>query len=411
MHESVMQYVESMLTKEIVLGARVLEIGAYNVNGSVRPYIQSLEPASYLGMDIQAGPSVDLVMDIKDLPESYDNRFDIVVCAEVFEHIEDWKAAIKRIKEITKPSGYILITTRSIGFPLHEYPADHWRYNKQDMTFIFSDCDILDLRNDPQVPGVFVFAQIPQDFPAIVDLSTYAIYSMEKQPETGSDCNIVIGIPTGGRSQQAAEVVKSWKKKGINVCITTWDDTYERERIIPLLEWEDGEDEFIVTDRMESFAVNQNRMMEHIPDWDVWICGADDLWPGGQYDLKDRIELVAGEAGNRLIWVADGCLNAQPTHPIITRAMYEAEGPKILCEDYEHNFVDTDLFSKMLLQKRVIKCFDIALDHRHPINQTADQDDIYAIGGKSYPQDAMLYHAKWGKEQITINDVEVVEIE
>ena len=236
----------------------------------------------------------------------------------------------------------------------------------------------------------------------VIKNPTAEIEIASQAPE--SDMNIVIGIPTGGRSQQAAEVVKSWAKKGIDVCITTWDDiTFDLFR--------GTHNRLIKTDKMESFAANQNMMMAEYPDWDVWICGADDLWSGGQYDLKDRIEVVAEEAGNRLIWVADGCLNAQPTHPIITRKMYEVEGPKILCEDYQHNFVDTDLFARMLQQTRVVKCFDIVLDHRHPINKTADQDDIYAIGGDSYPKDAILYHTKWGNKRITINDVQEIELE
>jgi len=165
------------------------------------------------------------------------------------------------------------------------------------------------------------------------------------------------------------------------------------------------------TNHMLSFAVNQNNMMEKIPDWDVWICGSDDLWSGGQADLKDRIELIAANSGDSLIWVADGCLNQQPTHPIITRTMYEVEGPKVLSEEYRHNFVDTDLFARMLQKNRVVKCFDIVLDHRHPIKGMAKQDEIYRVGSQSYPQDAVIYHKKFNGQRITQDNVEVLEIE
>jgi hypothetical protein len=37
------------------------------------------------------------------------------------------------MKQVLKPGGIILITTRSQGFPFHEYPVDAWRFSVEDM--------------------------------------------------------------------------------------------------------------------------------------------------------------------------------------------------------------------------------------------------------------------------------------
>jgi len=221
---------------------------------------------------------------------------------------------------------------------------------------------------------------------------------------------IVIGIPTGQRSKQVINVIKAWHSRGIDVAVLTWDS----ETAIDVNN--DAKPEyFIMEQERYSFAINQNLMMKNIPDWDVFICGADDLWPGRQHDLKERIELVAENSGDKLVWVGDGLFNQQPTHPIITRAMYKTEEGYIFNEFYQHNYVDTDLFARMLTKDRVVKCLDIMFDHRHPwstnLSSKVEEDEIYRIGQGSLPMDSILFHEKWGNQTINVNRAEVLEIE
>jgi SAM-dependent methyltransferase len=168
----------SKLREKEVTGMRVMEVGSCDINGSLRPIVESWKPAEYVGVDIEKGPGVDVVCRAEDLDGYFPkDSFDIVISTEMIEHIEDWRKAVSSIKAVCKPQGIILITTRSIGFRYHGFPHDFWRYTSEDMEEIFSDCDILALEKDTDTKGVFIKARKKEDF-VERDLSTHMLYSI-----------------------------------------------------------------------------------------------------------------------------------------------------------------------------------------------------------------------------------------
>lgn len=156
MHQSVMDFVSKVVRPEHVQGLTVLEVGSYDVNGSVRPGLEALGPAEYIGTDMREGPRVDRVLDATQLVTEFGaDRFDAVICCEMLEHCWDWRRAINQMKTVLKPGGLLVLTTRSPGFPLHDHPSDHWRFTTGDMGQIMADLDGLVVEADPQVAGVF----------------------------------------------------------------------------------------------------------------------------------------------------------------------------------------------------------------------------------------------------------------
>lgn len=167
------------LTIKEVKRKKIIEVGSHDVNGSFRPIIESWgEPSEYVGVDIINGPGVDMVCPAEDIVEKFGKEsFDVVISTELLEHVRDWRKVIKNIKNICKPNGIILITTRSYGFGYHGYPYDFWRYELEDIKHIFSDCKIHALQKDDSDPGAFIKAQKPTQF-VENDMTNYKLYSI-----------------------------------------------------------------------------------------------------------------------------------------------------------------------------------------------------------------------------------------
>jgi SAM-dependent methyltransferase len=177
-NEYCINFGKTHIKEEDVKGKLVIEIGSYDVNGSLRSVAQVYGPSSYIGVDIEFGHGVDQICSIEELISKFGyNSFDLIICTELLEHVKNWQNAIHNIKQILKPGGVLLLTTRSKGFRYHGYPFDFWRYEKSDMEFIFSDCDIEVLESDPSSPGVFLKARKPLNF---VENTTenYMLYSI-----------------------------------------------------------------------------------------------------------------------------------------------------------------------------------------------------------------------------------------
>jgi SAM-dependent methyltransferase len=157
-------------------GAQVLEVGIGP--GSVRPLAVRWGASSYLGVNAFPGPGVDVVCPVESLATKLgENAADLVICTEVVEHVQDWRAAISNMKRVLREGGRLILTTRSRGYPWHGAPLDYWRYGIDDMRNIFRDFDDLVVEPDPQEVGVFVSGSKPVAFQE-ANLSSIALYSI-----------------------------------------------------------------------------------------------------------------------------------------------------------------------------------------------------------------------------------------
>ena len=178
------EFVKANISKKDVEGKRVIEVGARDVNGSSRPDIEKFSPADYVGVDIHPGKGVDQICSAVDLLDRFGEKsFDLLICTEVLEHIEDWRHVISNFKQILKPDGILFLTTRSKGFYCHEKPFDFWRYEMADMQAIFSDLNIEAIEKDPVDQGIFLKARRPEMF-VENNLSDYKLYSVIKGGHT-----------------------------------------------------------------------------------------------------------------------------------------------------------------------------------------------------------------------------------
>lgn len=186
MHQSVLDFGHAQLRAGEAAGKRVLEIGAFDVNGSLRPHVMSLGPAEYIGVDLQLGPGVDQIADACSASFNL-GQFDLVLSTEMLEHAPDWRTAVRNMKAALALQGILLLTTRSRGFARHyEHPGDYWRFSLDDMRRIFSDLSIEVLCEDPGGsgggPGVFLKASKPVNYQE-AELSAISVYSMDAPDE------------------------------------------------------------------------------------------------------------------------------------------------------------------------------------------------------------------------------------
>lgn len=92
----------------------VLDIGGRNINGSVRPLYPR---ARFVALDILPGDGVDIVADAASWTP--DREYDIVTCAEVFEHTRSWRAICRTANRALRPGGRFIVTCAGPGRVAH----------------------------------------------------------------------------------------------------------------------------------------------------------------------------------------------------------------------------------------------------------------------------------------------------
>jgi hypothetical protein len=116
-HPQQMNFVSSVKTKytKYFTRTQVLEIGSLNINGSVRTFFEN---CNYIGVDVGAGPGVDVVARGEDLRYS-DQLFDVTISTECFEHTAAWYEIFLNMIRMTKSQGLVVFTCASDGRAEH----------------------------------------------------------------------------------------------------------------------------------------------------------------------------------------------------------------------------------------------------------------------------------------------------
>jgi SAM-dependent methyltransferase len=94
---------------------KVLEIGSYDVNGSVRQFFPY---SDYIGVDLIKGPGVDLICEGDKISHD-DNIYDIAISCECFEHNPAWAETFKNMYRMTKDGGLVIFTCATAGRSEH----------------------------------------------------------------------------------------------------------------------------------------------------------------------------------------------------------------------------------------------------------------------------------------------------
>ena len=143
--------------KQYSVKGDVLEVGSYDVNGSIRPIFADRKRfPSYLGVDMRPGPGVDRIALASNLPFTAPS-FDCVVTTEMLEHDARFWISVQEFHRVLRPGGYLLVTTRNIGFQRHDYPSDFWRFTSDGLKQVLemAQFEVLEALDDEAEKGTF----------------------------------------------------------------------------------------------------------------------------------------------------------------------------------------------------------------------------------------------------------------
>jgi len=125
----------------------IVDLGSQCVVGQEDTYRKFFKHKSidYVGVDMVAGHNVDIVLSTPyDWKEISDDYCDVLICGQVFEHIEFPWVTIKEISRIVKPDGLICIIVPSMQ-ELHRYPVNTYNYFADGMLALCKWAGILPL--------------------------------------------------------------------------------------------------------------------------------------------------------------------------------------------------------------------------------------------------------------------------
>jgi SAM-dependent methyltransferase len=130
----------------------VLDVGSRAIgagSASHRPTIIA-NGWNYLGIDLEPGENVDLVVaDGNDWTEILDNSYDVVLCSQVLEHTRyPWRLA-QEIARVLRPRGVALLIAPSSGH-VHRYPEDCFRYFPDGFPALASTAGLLVIESHVQ---------------------------------------------------------------------------------------------------------------------------------------------------------------------------------------------------------------------------------------------------------------------
>ena len=124
-------FVETYLNTDLA-DVKVLDVGSYDVNGTYKRFFPA--PAfSYTGLDIAAGPNVDVVAENPyHWPMLADESFDVIISGQAFEHIEFfWFTLGEMVRVAKKGALFCIIAPRMHG--RHRFPTDTFRFDEDGM--------------------------------------------------------------------------------------------------------------------------------------------------------------------------------------------------------------------------------------------------------------------------------------
>ena len=133
----------------------VLEIGSkdYGSTSSFRDFYATPE---YVGVDMEAGKNVDLVVDLTQGPgELPQGHFALGICCSVLEHVRRPWIFAEHLSSVIRPGGALYMSVPWV-WRYHAYPDDYFRFSWRGVMELFPAFGWSAICYSTNVPGEFV---------------------------------------------------------------------------------------------------------------------------------------------------------------------------------------------------------------------------------------------------------------
>lgn len=118
-----------------------LEVGSKDYGSTQDLHSVFASKGEYIGVDMSAGPGVDIVLDMtKDfviIDDAIKNmRFGTVFCLSVLEHCHKPFNMAENLTNLLEIGG-TLVVSAPFSWKIHAYPNDYWRFTPEGMKLLF----------------------------------------------------------------------------------------------------------------------------------------------------------------------------------------------------------------------------------------------------------------------------------
>lgn len=93
-----------------------------------------------VAINIRPNEHVHVLADAYCLPFG-DETFDVILCAEVLEHMHTPARALAEMRRVLKTDGVLLLTT-PFAYPIHYAPTDYYRFTRFGLMHLLSDWNV-----------------------------------------------------------------------------------------------------------------------------------------------------------------------------------------------------------------------------------------------------------------------------
>ena len=117
---------------------RVLEIGSKDY-GNTQPFREVFQGSEYVGVDLEAGPNVDFVIDLEQgVGPLAGKKFDLIIVCSVLEHSPRPWILAEHIQQLLAEDGAVM-SCHPWVWRYHKYPDDYFRFSPRGITALFGE--------------------------------------------------------------------------------------------------------------------------------------------------------------------------------------------------------------------------------------------------------------------------------